>query len=269
MISVTFDSNLIQKVLAPDEYKDDPEYDLLKEIHLAIISGRIVAFVSEMYFTQETLRRRERISAFSRNASGGVSIQQSFTGSVMHIQLTLGPAPSAHVRMNHYQAHYIEIMRKLGIKVLKTYRLGDFVNDDLISSDFYVCPSLPLSEVQQRNDDCCKFIENELYAGKHLLDIFLSNYPGRNIYEKSKYVPDDLNMKFAELVAEMADGQSIAISYANDIDYFCTRDEASSAGQASVLSSANREKLVEKYQIRIINLSDLAQKVREDANRGI
>ena len=226
-------------------------------------------FDTEMYFTQEALERKKRIDAFSSNAIGGVSIQPCLSGARMHIRLTLGPSPFAHVRMNPHQARYIEIMRTMEIRVLKTYRLGDFVNDDLNPSDFYVCPSFPLGEVQQRNDDCCNFIENELYAGKHLLDIFLSNYPGRNIYEKSMCVPDNLNKKFAELVAEMADGQSIAISYANDIDYFCTRDEASSAGQASVLSSANREKLVEKYPIRIINLSNLAQKVREDANRGI
>ena len=262
MISVTFDSNLIQKVLAPDEYKDDSEYDLLNEINRAIRSGKIVAVVSEMYFTQEALCKNERSSAFANNATGGVQVHSERTESGVRLAFKLGPSQSAHLTMNCYQKKYFEIMRELGIKVLKTYRLGDFVNDDLARSDFYDCPSLVLGDVQQRNDECCNFIEHTLNAGKHLLDNFLSNYPGRNIYEKATHVPDNLKKRFAKLVAEMADGQTVAIHYANNINYLCTRDEASSAGTNSVLSYANRMELSKKYSIKIINISDLVKIIK-------
>lgn len=259
MMNVTFDSNLIQKVLIPDENKDDGEYDFLKEINSAIITRKIFAFVSEMYFTQESLCKDERILAFANNADGGIQIHHEFTGSAVLIQMTIGPAPSAHLKLNPYTEKYLNLMREFGIKILKTYRLGDFVNDDLNPSDFYDCPSLSIGEIQQRYDACSRFIENELHAGKFLLDQFLSEYPGRNPYEKAKSIPDDSKKIFAKFVAEMADEQTIAAHYAYGIEFFCTRDEASSAGHNSILSNQNRHDLFEKYAIRIIKLPDLIQ----------
>lgn len=257
MISVTFDSNLIQKVLIPGEYSDDPEYNDLLFVNSAIINKRISAVVSEMFFTQEAICKKDRKFAFQENAKAGTSVTVDYSDSQIVLRVTIGPSSSAHLKMSETLLKYATIMRKYGVKILKTYRLGDFINDDLKFTDYYICPTYSTDDVQLRNADCCDYIENELGAGKALLDTYLAQYPGKNIYQKSENVPDADYKKYAKLVAEMADGQSIAIHFANNIDYFCTRDEAHHAGQQSVLSIQNRTKMMQKFSIKIINLQQL------------
>ena len=216
-----------------------------------------------MYFTQEALCKKIRADAFAKNAIGRIQISPVFTKSGIQVSVKLGASPSAHLKMDEYRARFIKIIRTLGVKVLKTYRLGDFVNDDLVSSDFYKSPLFPINEVQSRNDDCCSFIEEKLHAGKYHLDLFLSCYPGKSLYEKAISVPENLKKKFSRLVAEMSDEQSIAIHYANGIDFFCTRDRAGNAGGNSVLSIQNKTKLFDEFSICIISLNDLAKKIKE------
>ena len=243
MISVTFDSNLIQKVLLPGEYTDDPEYNDLLFINSAIIDKRISAVVSEIIFTQEAICKKDRKKAFQENAKAGTSVTVDYSGPKIVFRVTIGPSSSAHLRMSETLLKYATIMRKYDVKILKTYRLGDFKNDDLDITDYYVCPTYTTNDVQTRNAECCDYIENELGSGKALLDAYLNQYPGKNIYQKSENVPEADYKKYARLVAEMSDGQSIAIHFANNIDYFCTRDEARNAGQQSILSIQNRTKL--------------------------
>ena len=63
----------------------------------------------------------------------------------------------------------------------------------------------------------------------------------------------------AKAVAEWADGDSVAICYGHDIDYFCTEDEGKNCGSDSILSPANRKWLQKDYGVNIVSLENLCE----------
>ena len=56
-----------------------------------------------------------------------------------------------------------------------------------------------------------------------------------------------IGIRYHQLLAEAVDGDAVATSIGLGCDYFCTRDEAKSAGAKSVLSKANLSWLQSDY----------------------
>ena len=256
MIHVTFDSNLFQNIVFPDNYKDDESSEHYWSINKLIKEERIVACISETIFIYEVIAKNERKRKLAQSKPKTSCATQA-NGSIVSMQMSIGPGANSHLFCHPILYQYLEACRKMKVKVLRTPRIGTFVNDDLVDDDFLPDKRYEISKRHKRFFECLEFIEDNLKCGKNHMDTLIAPYEGRNVFSKIKNAPESDIKKVSQAMAEWADGDSVAAHYGYGNDYFCTRDIARGAGSKSIFSISNRAKLKKEFDISIIGLEDL------------
>jgi hypothetical protein len=256
MIYVTFDSNVFQNILKPDNYKDDSSYECFCKINQAIREECIIACISDTIFTYEAIIKKERKKKLGDN-KGKTILSELSTKESTGFRMTLGPGPEAHLTCHPILHDYLDVARSLGVKTLHAPRIGSFINDDLKKEDYLPNIRYSRNERNERQGKCLRYIEGFLHCGKSIIDQLIEGYNGRNVFEKINNTPDSEKSRVSKALAEWADGDSIAAHYGYGNDYFCTRDEARGAGRSSVFAPHNRKALSDKYSIKFVSPDEL------------
>lgn len=254
-MKVMFDSNVWRKIAVPEDNTDDPQYDALCKIHGAIIDGRIEAYISESIFTWENIPRKAR-KAKVGSMKSKIETTVSETGNGVSMNFVLGSNPKDAVSLseNQHLQKPTEAALRIGFRIVRLPRIGAITNKD-IESVRYEVPDF--ETYYQKATEVGEKIELK-GAGKAQLDDLVKNNPGISITDKIRNAPEsDLN-KIAKAIAETVDGDAIATSIGLGCDFFCTRDEAKGAGEASVFSKTNLSWLNSDYGFEVKKPEEIA-----------
>ncbi len=257
-MKVIFDSNVWQIVTIPEDYPNDPCLNDFKKIHKAIIDGKIKPYLSETIFTIEAIRKVERQDFFS-STRPKIDVKEKTVGDSISLNFSIGPNEEDAIDFNERSIlkRYFDKAIELGFRILRLPRIGGLVNKEIESVRFKL-EGEGLQKFLDRVFEVCRKIENR-GAGITQIKKIGEKYGTAYWFKGLKRVPISDRKKIAKAAAEWADGDSVAIAIALGCDYFCTRDEAKSAGSKSVLSQENLDWLKEKYGFRTIKPEELAK----------
>ena len=258
MLTVTFDSNVIEKVLRPEAHTDEDNSPFFFRLRKAVDEKLISVHVADLYFTREQIPKADRLSRTINNTSNAVSIHQTCTpDGYVHYSISIGPSKKfGYVELDKYRRKTLEALNAVDGKVLKTYRLADFICGE-IPPQMY-CRSESRDETMRRIDECDRYISDQLSAGANALRELTGSKPTENPYMKLSGLSNS-DKAFSKTVAEDADAMSIAAHYGYGIQLFCTEDRGVSAGTKSVMSPQNRLKLRNRFGIRFCNVKSLVK----------
>jgi predicted nucleic acid-binding protein len=261
VIKVCFDTNVFNRLI-----DDHQKEDALKYIYNAILNTTIEPYVSESIFTLEAIQRKDRKEVMSQQKlkiDTNISAGKQNTDPVK-MSFTLGPSKAAYVHLTTEQKRRIDIAKDLGFKILRIYRIGGFINQDIKDSYEYLMVKLTANE-NEIFGECGKYIQDDLSAGFKIINDFLKErYPADIFTTALKKLQDDDGVSkknFAKYIAEWADGDSLATAVAHKIDYFCTNDNAQGLGQRSVFSKENKVKIQNKFNINIVSSEELSNMI--------
>jgi len=250
MVSVTFDSNVWENIVDEQKRRSNTIYQELYEL---IESGQITPFFFEGLAVLESIPKDQR-KDYMANFRATITVQANDE----EPRTKKGTAAS---KPTDYLARNIPAALRLGFRFIGTPRIGA---PSLDIPDEYRAPDAkyPLEERVKRTFECGRYIER-LGAGRGKLDSRLGGDRNRGIVQRTRTNKTLSSKQFAKDVGEWADGDALAAHYGYGIDFFCTNDQAGSAGTASVFSKANREKLREVFGIRIGSPQELLTIVNE------
>lgn len=264
-LRITFDSNVWENVIDVDKYartckENDLSFDAhlnqcYKSLHDAVVCKRIVLCVAETIFTLEAIPKIKRKEVLSRPP-----LFESKTNDMNgRMEIHCGISPDKPVETNDRLRMYLELMRKIGGKVMYTPRIGLSRSDCLVDSDFLPDYFYSAYDRNERFGKYGRFIEQKLKGGKSKLDDLLdstaSHQKSHGIIEKlqnSNATPK----KIATAVAEWADGDLIAAHLAYGNYAICTLDGGKNAGETSIFHPNNIKGLKE---LRIMTPQELVK----------
>lgn len=247
-ISVTFDSNVWEIIVDEEKRKkSDPIYGKLFDF---IISGKIKPFFFEGLATIETVKKKDRksyIANYKANFSTSVDGEKdsSYEGSG-------GP------EVSKYLNKFVPLALSLGFRFTHFPRKGAPLLN--IPKQYWAPDEIySTNERQKRTFECARFIES-LGVRKGLLMNMLDATNG-GLVQKTKADNSITEKNYSSAMGEWADGDALAANFGYGIDYFCTKDRASSAGISSIFHSINLKKLEKKYPINVVSPEELIQKM--------
>jgi len=263
MIKVTFDSNVWQKVTSPDEYPNEASIDCFRKIHAAVKAGKVAAYIAEVVFTLEALKKNDRQSfmrSYEAKIDGAIDEMPRQDG-MIGLTISISSDIKAHPGNNPDLYKYLKVALDLGFKIIRYPRLGAITNPDIDQSFFAQQSKDELRERIQLCGECAEEIERIGGGISHAIQLGDSYLTGSGSWITGiKSAPPTEAKKIAKALAEWADGDAIAAHVGYKNDYFCTRDEAKKAGTSSVFSPKNRASLKSKFGVKFIspeNLCDL------------
>lgn len=268
-LRVTFDSNVIIKVLRPDDEKiaGAPDIHDQQVVHEAICSGKIEGFVAKTFFTKEAIAKNARESVlrsvFRRYKTVGTPSIVSMPSNnppMRNVPHSPETPPKAMLR-----SKVLALMRKYRVRILHTYLCGDvstlpakgegdFRIDQILPEDFLIVDD---KSILIRNDECFRFIKETLDAGVLSVD-WLDSKDGKRSLQEAKH-----DLRFKNPSAEEADVQMIATHYAHGINVLCTEDQGKGSGEFSVMRPQNKAALRNRFGIRFCTLHELAELITQ------
>lgn len=262
MIKVTFDTNVWRPVSSPDarEFPELSSIDIecFKRIHEAVKAGKVAAYIAVVVFTVEAIKRSDRQSfmeAYEPKVEGNITPRQD---EMIGLSFSIGPDIKAHHGNNPYLYKYLNDALGIGFKILGCPRVGGIANPDIVQSYFAHESKDEMKERLNLFAQCAEEIERIGAGISHAIQIGKRYSIGDEPWHKGiKRTPLAEAKRIAEALAEWADGDAIAAHVGYKNDYFCTKDEAKSAGASSVLSRQNRAILRSKFGVKFISPQNL------------
>lgn len=257
MITVTFDSNVWENIVDEEKRKTNT---IFEKLYLAIKTGKIKPYFFEGAFTYEAIPRKNRKEYFEKaKAEITATVDESEfekTGEI-HLRLCIQSSKDAQVGLTDYLKKNAPKAFALGFKILKAPRIAGLCSKE-IGQEYYADEEFHcLTARLDRYHECGRFIET-LGAGKAVLDKTVLKDNAQSVSDAIKNSsPEILNSKIASNISEWSDGDALAAHYGYGIAYFCSYDQAGSAGTQSVFSKENRKILEEKFQIKIKNPNEI------------
>lgn len=249
-MKITFDSNTWEKVIT----EDNQDFLTIKD---KIRAGEIHAYICEIALTLEAIEKILRSDHFEDYLPLFEVNHLPAKNGEFSMQICIGPNPELHPGLHPKQLTKLLEARELGFRVLRMTNIGT-VRTQEIPDDMYVEYD-DLDEFwnyAEPLESCSNYI-TRIGCGQAAHNWFKEEY---NLYSPGgPSIPSELRKKFAEAIAEWADGDSLSAHYAAGNDFFCTDDNARNAGTKSIFHSNNRNLLEAKFNINIISSCEAAR----------
>jgi hypothetical protein len=257
-MKVAFDSNVWRIISSPDKFPKEKYLTDFKKVRQAIIDKKIDPYISETVFTIEAIKKTERKGKLDSKKVkidvNGDATDNGWIGSTF----TIRPERGIDFDKNPILKKHFDDAIALGFKITRFPRIAGLVNENVEKVRFI-----------QTGDELKKYLEKIFEVGRKIerngagmtaISRIGKKYD-RVWFRGLKKAPDSEIGNIAKAAAEWADGDSIAICIALGCDYFCTRDQAKSAGVNSVFSSKNLSWLSNDYGLKVISPEDLAKRI--------
>ena len=261
-MKITFDSNTWRKVASPNNFPKDPIINDYRIIRESISNGRIIPFISETVFTLEAIKKIDR-KKFFKDYKAVITTEISETDNgYIKMQFKIGPNTNAHPGNNDFLKEHFADAVKLGFNIIHVPRIAGITNKD-IEASMYKLDNETLSAYLDKVFEVSARI-TELQAGDYEINEIAKKYNPQAGLHGIGDAPDSDNGVIAKAIAEWADGDSVASHIAIGGDYFCTNDNAISAGVKSIFSLTNLKIMELEYGFKKITPSGLAHLLKEN-----
>jgi len=272
---VTFDTNVWNRMVFPDRYKDRPNYLALVKLKDAIQSGRVSGFISEGFGTAESIKKQDR-ALFNVQNVPTVKVTNKSYGPGLHcLRIEIEAKHDLHPGLTPEFEEELAEALTIGIKLLSTPYMALPVPDRLRSNpSIYAEEVFATSAYNERFGEVVGAI-NARGVGEGTLPAlaneFTSNLDGPRpdwitdrdlIYRVYVYASTSGLKKEKRQVekafAEAADGDLVAAHIAFGNDYLCTDDKGISAASPSIFDGNSRAWLESQYGVKIVSAQELA-----------
>lgn len=259
MSSFMLDSNVWEKVVAPEEYKTEPLYKLYKDVHDKLFPlNNTEIYISSVIFDFESIKKNERLLKISKYKPA-FSINTESINGTQNTSFIIGPS-NFDYSLNPYLEKHAESAFKEGFKVTTNSRVGLPINPLRKDATIHFT-----NKQNEAIAEASNFIEKNLHAGMYHLEELIKEcgIRDKNLLKAIKQIPQNKNKNFIKAIAEWCDGDAIAECIGMRIEYFVTLDNAQNAGTKSVLSKQNRMLLKQQYPfLNIISLEEMLKIIK-------
>lgn len=267
MISITFDSNVLECVIDPG--KEGAEFQgevVYQAIHNAIESGSIKGYYSDTYLTLEAIEKDDR-----RAVLGSRHIASRWTTVDGVAKLTIGAKMDRAPINKQKHFEYARKAASLGIRPLKGPPI--LGNNMLLDECWY--EKMETSELVAYNERMysaqTKIAEDsDCTIGKSAaicygLELLARDGIGNKLYTEGFFLATN-QKELSKVIAEQADEEGIVRHIGRQNDYFCTLDQGKSAG-TSILNPRHRKWLLETFQVNFVTPFELSEKIKADLDQ--
>jgi hypothetical protein len=272
---VTFDTNVWNRMVFPDRYKDRPNYLALVKLKDAIQSGRVRGFISEGFGTAESIKKQDRALFHVQNVPNVKVTNKSYGPGLHCLSIEIEARHDLHPGITPEFEEELNEALAIGMKLLTTPYMALPVPDGLRNRpEIYAEEVFATSDYNERFGEIIRTIvdrgvgEGALPA---LAREFTASLDGPRpdwmtdrdlIYRVYVYASTSgLNREKRQVekaFAESADGDLVAAHIAFGNDYLCTEDRGISAGSPSIFDASNRGWLQSQYGVKIVSAQELA-----------
>ncbi|CAN5341430.1 hypothetical protein BH10PSE8_BH10PSE8_08630 [soil metagenome] len=238
---VTFDSNAWEVVFdAPNER--------YRGVRQAVSEARIEAYICEIGFRIEAIRKIDRRNYFSQ-PHFGVTFggPQPHSDGKMALFMSMGPKDELHPGVPSQQRTKLHYAFESGAKLLRAQAWMGLPSPPELRNPEVFLSDLGIPDREGKQILAAHAIEQRGF-GKKLFDEIggWSLDASTNVDEK----------KFQKACAEWADGETVAAHVAYGVDILCTNDCAKSSTK-SIFSCEGRSWLESEYRVKFMTLDEL------------
>lgn len=246
-MNITFDSNVWEAIIDEKKHRH-------VEIKNKILGGKIHPYICEINLDLEAIQKKERAEFFGDYEPSITVEDLPPENGKFRMRIGIASNTELHPGLPLQQWDKLLKARDLGFQVLRMVNAGTVRTTD-IPDNMYVEPD-DIKEYAELLGNCNDFI-TELGCGRAAYDQFKAQFD--LVGSGGQPVPDEQKKKFGEAIAEWVDGEALSAHYASGNDYFCTDDKAKNAGTASIFHKQNKNRLIEKFGIKIISSCEAAE----------
>jgi hypothetical protein len=266
-LNVTFDTNALEGVVAPDSKRAQPEHGTCVEVHEALRTGRIKGYFSEAVLALDAVGRDDKVDLVG---SATITSKAHATGPST-ITIAIGLQWTRPL-INQLFLDRIRGALALGMRALVgPRRLGDSLAVNGFGDDFYAALSSPEELVAsgERANEVDGALARRCLGRARAVKLGLE-YSRREAAEGELWMQGlgrartkGERKKVRKVINEWADGDAIAAHIGTGNDLFCTYDLGRGSGPCSALRPDNRAWLGHEYGVEFVTISDLADRLRE------
>lgn len=243
-MTVTFDTNVIEGIVDPETRPNENKF---KIIHDGIVNGKVKGFVGLSYFTIDSISESPKTDALSKGCEIILFGKNHYLGNISQI-----PA-------NTFAAKTLDFIRKSNMKVLPCVRIHWPRYEGLDSED-YIHPRRDYKEKVQK---AMKIVEEKLGCG-------MASFKEKlGVSDNLKILPclwrqNGATKHLKKAFSEIADGDLVIFHFVFGIDYLCTDDFASHAGERSVFHPKNRRVISNELGVKFVTSEELANMLESE-----
>ena len=271
---VTFDTNVWNRMVFPERWRNSPNYDSLVRIKDAIRSGPVRGFISEGFATVEAIRKRNRAKFHAQNIPTVEVTPKVQGGGSISISIEIKANHNQHPGIGEEFEEELNEALAIGIKLLTTPYIGLAVPDRLRNNpQIYAEEVFATAEYNERFGNVVRTIIDR-GVGEGALPVLAKEFTEQLdgprpaglsdralIYGVYEYACTSGLSKYKRQIekafAESADGDLVAAHIAFGNDYLCTEDQGRSAVSPSIFDAENRVWLKTEHRVEILNAQQL------------
>ena len=257
MKTATFDSNVWRRVVSPHRFPQDPAGPAIQAIYTAIREGQLAGFIAETVLTLEAVKRAVRRD-FLDEYTPSVDVVERPGSPGLTFGVQIGPDSSAWPGMHPMLLQHFSDALSLGMQVLRAPRIGGIVNPEIDPNCYVKESPEDATQRQERTFEAMRRIEARGAGIATVQRLMAVVAPGQVWHTALSRVPESQIQRFADAIAEWADGDAVAAHIGYGCDYFVTEDKAESAGSAATLAPGNRSWLSADFGVQFVTTRELA-----------
>lgn len=251
-MNVTFDSNVWERVIDEDNHH-------LTKIKDKIRNGRIQAYICEIALSLESIERKIR-SKFFEDYRPRITVNH-LPAEDEKLVMQVCVAPNVELHPDHHPKQQAKLLeaRNLGFRVLRMTNFGTIRTQEIPDEMYMDNLDADIDKFwryAERLESCNDYITS-MGCGRALYNRFIEEF--NLVGSRGQSIPIDRRKEFAEAIAEWVDSESLAAHYAACNEFFCTDDNARTAGTKSIFHEGNKSRLEAEYGIKIISSCETSQ----------
>ena len=266
-IRVTFDSNVWESVVFPDQHQKNPNHICLLRIKEALQDGRFQGYICETVATLEAIKKEKRAHYFA-NKKPKINVQTEGIGNNIRLEITIETDHNLHPGVNKKLTEKLHEARAIGMHLLSAPRLNLPVPRCFLDDPTFYDPQVfSTAEYAERFGDATAAIEPRGVGGaviaaiaKRIKQRLSPNAQASKFGSPLlEFAKDEAERReIVKAIAEWADGDLVASHIASANDLLCTEDQAKTARGPSIFDATNRAWLKTTYGVEFVTISELA-----------
>lgn len=251
-MNVTFDSNVWERVIDEDNHHFEKIKDKIRD-------GRIQPYICEIALSLESIERKIR-SEFFEDYRPRITVNH-LPAEDEKLVMQICVAPNVELHPGHHPKLQSKVLeaRNLGFRVLRMTNFGTIRTQEIPDEMYMDNLDADIDEFwiyAERLESCNDYITS-IGCGRASYNRFIEEF--NLVGSEGQSIPIVRWKEFAEAIAEWVDGESLAAHYAAGNNFFCTDDNARTAGTKSIFHEKNKSLLEAEYGLKIISSYEALQ----------
>jgi hypothetical protein len=259
--TVTLDTNVFQHIMRPHLFPNDRDPKSLQIVHDALKANLLKGFVADPIAHIEQIPKTKRSAYFAGVRTLIQGSEELLPGGILKLSYKVSPDPTAHPGLPGVLVDCLKESLAMGVAILRCPRIAVPLAPE-VDPTWYAADT-DIASRQMRFEDALKAIEDRgvgIAVLKAVGREFLKRDGKSGEWHEGLALSRDGHDegKIKRGWAEWADGDSMAAHIAYQNDYFCSRDEAVSAG-LSIFNENNQAWLKKTYNVSIVSPTTFAK----------